>query len=101
MEVTKELIEKWKGAHKFVYKATIDGTDYYYRTLTRDDYMEIQMKVAQEMPNFDNELEVVKTCLLAPTLDDETLSTKAGLGSVLSERIMLRSGFQQVEEEEL
>jgi hypothetical protein len=74
--------------------------DYYFRTLTRNDYVTIQAKV-QADPDTDNELEVAKTCLLSPELSEVELKSKAGLASVLSERIMLRSGFQQVEETEL
>lgn len=101
MEVTQEMIDAWKEKHNFVYRASFDGKDYYFRTLTRNDYIAIQQKVANGGPTFDNEFEVVKTCMLYPTLTDEELQSKAGLVSILSERIMLRSGFQQVEEEEL
>lgn len=101
MEVTQEKINAWKEKYNYVYKVTLDNTEYYFRTLTRDDYMSIQLKVAADMTGFDNELEVVQTCLLAPELKAEELNSKAGVISVLSEKIMLRSGFQQVEEEEL
>ena len=100
MEVTQEMIDSWKKEHTYIYKVKFDGKDFYFRTLTRDDYMEIQQKVAVDLPSFDNELEVVKICLLAPKVSSDELESKAGLVSVLSERIMLRSGFQQVEEEE-
>lgn len=100
MEVTQEMINEWKEKYMFVYRIIVDGRAYYYRTLTRNDYIAIQQKVVNSGPNFDNEFEVVKTCLLYPT-DVEELQNKAGLVSVLSEKIMLRSGFQQVEEEEL
>lgn len=101
MEITQEMIDEWKAKHGFVYRANFSGQDFYFRTLTRDDYMEIQQKVATEGVNFDNELEVVQKCLLEPKLELIELKAKAGLISVLSEKIMLRSGFQQVEEEEL
>jgi hypothetical protein len=101
MEVTQEMISSWKEKHNFVYRVAFDGKDYYFKTLTRNDYITIQQKVASSGPTFDNEFEVAKTCILYPVLTDEELQSKAGLVSVLSERIMLRSGFQQVEEEEL
>lgn len=101
MEVTQEMIDGWKAQHSFVYKAIFDGVEFYFKPLSRDDYMTIQQKVAAEGPGFDNELEVVKTCLLEPKMEEAALKNKAGLVSILSEKIMLRSGFQAVEEVEL
>lgn len=101
MDVTPEIIAKWKKEYGFIYKVLLDGKEFYFRTLSRDDYMAIQSKVVAEGPGFDNELEVVLTCVLEPTMSAAEYKSKAGLVSVLSEKIMLRSGFQQVEEEEL
>lgn len=100
---TEQQIKDWKDQFGYVYKATIDGTEYIFRTLTREDYMAISSKQVTIGPSFDNELEVVATCLLQPEGPNviDALKKKGGIVSVLSERIMLRSGFQQVEEEEL
>jgi hypothetical protein len=101
MEVTQETIEEWKAKHGFVYRLTLDGKDFYFKPLSRDDYMTVQQKVATEGVGFDNELEVVKICLLDPILEEPELKARAGLITILSEKIMLRSGFQAVEEVEL
>lgn len=95
------MIDVWKEKYGFVFKALFDGKEFYFRTLSRDDYMDIQQKITVSNGNFDNELEVVKVCLLEPKMNENELKNKAGLVSVLSERIMIRSGFQQVDEEEL
>ena len=99
-KVTQEQIKEWKAKHKFVYRATIDGVDYYFRTLTRDDYLAISAKQVAMGQALDYELETVKTCLLTD-MDAETIAAKSGVVTVLSEKIMARSGFAQVEEEEL
>lgn len=99
-EVTKDTITQWKDKYKFVYKASIDGTDYYFRTLNRDDYLAISAKQASLGQALDYELETVKTCLLND-IDEDTLKAKGGIITILSERIMAKSGFLQVEEEEL
>ena len=99
--VKQETVDGWKKTYQYVYKLTMDNQDYYFRSLSRDDYMAIQAKVGTEGPDFDNELEVALTCVLDPIMTPETLKAKAGLVTVLSEKIMLRSGFQQVEEIEL
>lgn len=101
MDVTQEMIVEWKAKYGFVFRATFDAKDFYFRTLSRDDYMAIQAKVAAAEIGFDNELEVVKTCLLEPIMEENELKSRAGLITVLSEKIMLRSGFQAVEEVEL
>ena len=99
-KVTQEQIDQWKTKHKFVYRATIDGVAYYFRTLTRDDYLAISAKQVAMGQALDYELETVKTCLLTD-MDVETIAAKSGVVTVLSEKIMARSGFAQVEEEEL
>lgn len=99
-EISVEKINEWKKKHKFVFKASIDGTDYYFRTLNRDDYLAISTKQANMGQALDYELETVKTCLLND-MDEETIKAKGGIITILSEKIMARSGFLQVEEEEL
>lgn len=97
---TEAQIQEWKKQYKHIYKAAIDGVDYIFRTLSRDDYMDISAKGVTMGPNFDAELETVKLCLLTEVEENE-LKQKSGLVSVLSEKIMARSGFVQVEDEEL
>jgi len=100
--VTPEQIQEWKAAHGYVYRAKIDGKDYYFRTLNRQDYMIITAKQLQAAEGvFDHEMETVKVCLLNEDVTDEELSSKSGLVTILTEQIMLKSGFQQVESEEL
>lgn len=99
-KITQEQIDKWKEQYKFVYRATFDGTDYYFRTLSRDDYLAISAKQANLGQALDYELETVKVCLLN-NLDEATIKAKSGIVTMLSEKIMSRSGFLQVEEEEL
>jgi len=99
-KISQEQIKEWKDKYKFVYRATIDGVDYYFRTLSRDDYMVITEKQQVAGTTLDYELETVKTCLLNK-MDEATIKAKSGVVTVLSERIMAKSGFQSVEEEEL
>lgn len=99
-KITPEQIKEWKDKYIFVYRANIDGVDYYFRTLSRDDYIAISEKQQTEGATLDYELETVKTCLLNE-MDVATIRAKSGVVTVLSEKIMARSGFQQVDEEEL
>lgn len=99
-KITQEKIAEWKVKHKFVYKTIIDGIDYYFRTLTRDDYLAISAAQAAADSGMDYELETVKTCLLN-NMDEDSIAAKSGIVTTLSEKIMSRSGFSQVDDEEL
>jgi len=99
-EVSLEMIKVWKEQYGGVYKATVNDSIYFFRGLTRGDFLNISQKQLIEK-DFDSELETVKVCLLDPKVDDTYLKNKPGLITVLSEQIMIRSGFQSVEVEEL
>jgi hypothetical protein len=99
MEI-QEQIKAWKEQHKSVYKAVIGDVSYYFRGLTREDFLSISQRQLSETA-FDSELETVRTCLLEPKVDEEYLKNKPGIVTILSEQIMIRSGFQTVEVEEL
>jgi hypothetical protein len=96
----QEKIDGWKKQYKSVYKATFGENAYLFRGLTREDFLAISQKQLAE-EGYDSELETVKTCVLEPTLDDDFLKNKPGLVTLLSEQIMQRSGFQQIEVEEI
>jgi len=98
--ITQEQIDKWKAQYKFIYRAKIDGTNYYFRTLSRNDYLAISAKQSALGEALDYELETVKVCLLND-LDEQTIAARSGMITMLSEKIMQRSGFTQVDEEEL
>lgn len=98
-EVTKEMIAKWKEEHGYVYRATVSGVELYFRTVTREDYIEIMQNAATGEES-DPEKETVSKCLLNEVSDD-LLYKKGGIATVLYEQIMIKSGFQQIECEEL
>lgn len=103
MDVTKEQIELWKEEYKKVFKVFLDGVEYYYTTLKRQTYIDLLTKQAT-VPGFDYEFETMKSCVIHPPLTDtfkDDLDNKSGLGVVLLEQIMMKSGWQQVESEEL
>lgn len=99
-EVTNEMIEKWKEEYNKVYRVKFEDLDVYFRSLTRDDYMSLTAKAAMDLVNFDHEYETFKLCVLND-IPDEIVNSKAGIIPVVSEQIMIKSGYQQVEAEEL
>lgn len=98
----EEKIKEWKEKYTYVYKMTLSGKDYYFRTLTRDDFIDILATQAgmDDPKDFDHDLEVVKKCIISDLEPDE-LKKKAGIATVLSERIMMMSGFEMSEVEEV
>jgi len=100
---TEEQIETWKKERGSVFKCTIGDTEYYYTTITRDQYLGIlekQQEAEATGTKVDNELETVMCCILN-TSDPTEISRRAGVASVLSEKILVRSGFSlDVKDEE-
>ena len=96
----KTQVAEWKKEHGHVYLSSIGDVDYIYRTLTREDYQNLMIKQVSAPTTFDHDMEVFVTCVLSE-YNDSDLSSKGGVVTVISEKIMLRSGFEQVESEEL
>ena len=100
MAVTETQIEEWKKEYGKIYKVTpVAGVDFIYKTLTREDYMEIVSKQFT-VEDFDPEIETIKTCTLND-IDETLFDTMAGIVTVVYEEIMKKSGFVVVESEEL
>ena len=100
MSITAEQIETWKKEYGSIYKITVADTDYVFKTLGRDDYINISLKQAANIGGFDHEYETVSACLISD-YNPEDLKRKAGVCTIIYEKIMNRSGFQDVEAEEL
>lgn len=99
MEVTQELIDQWKEKYGSVFVLKHPSHDIFYRTLTRDDYIAIMQKQNSGL-GIDPELETVKACVLNE-VPDNIFDNIGGLVTVAYEQIMLKSGFVQIESEEL
>lgn len=99
-EQMNQKISEWKQAYKYVYKTTVGGEEFYFRTLTRDDYVAITMKQLSAPQGFDHDREVFKLCILSE-YDDSLLDAKGGIVTVVTEKIMIYSGFENAEVEEV
>lgn len=103
MEVTNEMIAQWKEKHKKIFTVTLDSVKYYFTTFKRDTYVDLLAKQAVD-PNFNYEFAVLKACIVHPQLPEsfeDDIQVKSGLGVVLLEQIMIKSGWEQVQAEEL
>lgn len=96
----QEQIGKWKEMYKYVYKVNVGGENFYFRTLTRDDYVAVTMKQISAPQGFDHDREVFKLCVLSD-YDDGLLDAKGGIVTVVTEKIMIYSGFENADVEEV
>jgi len=97
-DVTQEMINDWKDVHQKVFKT---DSGIYFRPLKRNEYsVLIEAQQKDVTGKFDWEIEVSKTCLLGG-ISQNDLITEAGIATVLSENILLKSGFSVVEVEEV
>ena len=89
--ITPELISQWKEKFGRVRKLSVDGIEYYYRSVTLDEYYNIENVVAAN-EGAHGEVETVRTGLLEPELP---ANPPAGLVLKLSDEILKLSGFVQ------
>lgn len=85
----EEKIKAWKEKHGRVLKLKFSGTDYYYRPITLDEYLNIQ-KLTEADESIKPEVETVKVGVLHPCLGEEPA---AGIVLTLSDEILKLSGF--------
>lgn len=93
-------IKEWKDKYKFIYRIKMQDKELVFRTLNREDYISILTIQAKDPVHFDHDVEVFKKCVLTE-FDEEELKNKAGITTVVAEKIMLASGFESTESEEL
>jgi hypothetical protein len=103
--VTPEEIQAWKELYGRIFKVSYDdSTVFYYKSLSRDDYADIVNRgqtAALAKNKFDNELEACKACILNSDINWEEFEKTGGYSTTISERILVRSGFQPLEDEEV
>lgn len=98
--IEQEKINEWKEKYGYIYRTIIQEKEIIYKTLTREDYIDILTIQAKNPVLFDHDIEVFKKCVLTE-YDENELKKKAGLTTVVAEKIMLSSGFEMAESEEL
>lgn len=85
-------IEEWKKEYREIYLTTINDDVYIWRPLTRKELKEVHTATSGV---HQREESYCKICNLWPSDYDFTnQQEKAGVPSVLSEQILLKSGFQ-------
>ncbi len=105
LELTQEQIEKWKEEFGSIYRTTISGVPYIWRKLRRIDYVYVMSRKTEEKNQdarvYARQDEITKMCVLYPENIAELVEQNGALSTVISDEIMLRSGFAAEETEEL
>ena len=101
IEVTEEMIEKWKEEYSAVYRIRLPDPEFtvYFRPLTRPEYMSTAQQAILGAIK-DGELEIVKLCILNE-IPENLFENRPGVVTVVHDHVMAKSGFVTVDCEEL
>ena len=89
--VSKETVDQWKQHYKEVYMVVVMNRVWFYRPITRTEYLAI---MANSQDRFLNEEAIAATCLIWPQMEVLQLrGESAGITTALSDYVMRMSGF--------
>jgi len=104
IELTNEQIAAWKAEHGKVFKTVIDDETYIWRRLRRREYVDAMSYRSEENPDANVYLRqniIAGIVTLYPSDMSERIEEYAGLAGEISDRAILKSGFDASETEEL
>lgn len=104
-ELTQAQIDAWKKEYGSVYKTVIGGEPYIWRKLRRGEYVKLMTKDRKESNQdarvYARQDEITTMCTLFPEGIAELIEENGALSTVISDEVMLRSGFAAEQTEEL
>ena len=104
IELTDAQIAKWKKEHGKIFKTVIDGETYIWRRLKRREYVEAMSYRSEENPDANIYIRqniIAGLVTLYPADMAWRIEEYAGLAGEISDRAILKSGFDASETEEL
>ena len=106
MKELKEKIEGWKKEHGRIYKTTIDGESFIWRTLKRKEYVALMSEDVDEETDpetryYERQEKISKMVILHPEDSEKLISENGGLATTISEEVISKSGFGIPDTEEL
>ena len=110
MELTDAVIAEFKKKWGKVYKTEIDGEAYVWRKIRRKEYVDIMLlnNVADEgvmddsgmATLYNRQEQITRMVVLFPEDIEEKLIANGGLATVISDEVLLKSGFEMTKETE-
>lgn len=93
-----DKIAEWKSEYKKIFMNTIDGKDYIWRRIKRNEYSEIMgMKDGDDVDEriYNRQYAIAKKVILNIPEDEleADLEESAGLATTISDEVLDRSGF--------
>lgn len=104
IELTDEQIAIWKAEHGKIFKTVIDGETYIWRRLKRREYVEAMSYKSEENPDANVYLRqniIASIVTLYPSDMAFRIEEFAGVAGEISDRAILKSGFDASETKEL
>lgn len=99
LPVKKEIVETWIDEYGKIYKSVIDGDIYLWRRLKRSEYINIitdedlNSITNNQVKIFKRQEMITEKSVLYPSNIASIFENSAGLATVLSDEIILNSGF--------
>ena len=96
-------IEEWKDTYKHIFKTVVGEHTFVWRKLRRREYVEIMTEKSDDPATkvFDRQDSICSTCILFPENIDELIEENGGLAGTLADEVLLRSGLDISETEEM
>ena len=97
------MIEEWKDTYKHIFKTTVGEHTFVWHKLRRREYVDI-MTIQSDNPAskvFDRQDAICETCVLFPENIEEIIEENGGLAGTIADEVLLRSGFDISDTEEI
>ena len=97
------MIEEWRDTYKHIFKTTVGEHTFVWHKLRRREYVDI-MTIQSDNPAskvFDRQDAICETCVLFPENIEEIIEENGGLAGTIADEILLRSGFDISDTEEI
>lgn len=102
--LTEEMIQAWKAQYGKVFKNVIDGKEFIWRRIKRQEYVRAMGLMAEEGPHmYIRQDAIAKEVVLFPSKETFAILAEeyAGLCGEIADSVIVKSGFISSETEEL
>jgi len=101
----EQMISEWKAQYGKLYKTKVGGEEYIWRKLRRKEYVELMADKADDDQVtgkvYERQEAITRMVVLYPANIDELIEANAGLATTIADEVILKSGFEIVDTEEL
>lgn len=106
LPVKKEILESWLEDFGKIFKTEVDGDVFLWRRIKRSEYIAVMAddelnKMSKSEKLFKRQEIFATQSILYPNNIEQLIENSAGLATVLADEIILKSGFDIVDTEEV